>query len=210
MLLQASLFGGGPTSVDPAVAVERVELDPTSWIDVARGWLRGPDPFFERLVTEAPWRQGRREMYGRVVDDPRWSWAPSEEDQPAEMAEVRTALQARYGEWFSRGFCNYYRDGSDSVAFHGDRVLRDSDEPSLVAVLTLGATRSFLVRPKCGGRSIDLRPGTGDLIVMGGRCQRDHEHSVPKCRHAGPRISISFRTSAHEPPRMGQESLKRF
>ncbi len=194
MLVQPSLFGAGPTEVDRSAPVERIQLDAGSWLDVGRGWLSGPDPFFERLVAEAPWRQGRREMYGRLLDDPRWTWAPAPDDEPAEIGDVRAALEERYGVQFGQAFCNYYRDGSDSVAFHGDRVLRESDATSLVAVLTLGATRPFLVRPKGGGGSLDLRPGAGDLLVMGGHCQRDHEHAVPKCRRAGPRISISMRS----------------
>jgi len=35
--------------------------------------------------------------------------------------------------------------------------------------------------------------GDGDLLVMGGSCQRTWQHSVPKVRQAAPRIAIMFR-----------------
>ncbi len=202
--VQTSLFGSGGVSVDPDVPVDRIPLGDTSWVDVGRRWFRGSDDLFADLVREAPWRQGRRRMYDRVVDDPRWSWAPDDSDEPEGIRAMRVALEERYGSPFGRGFCNYYRDGNDSVAPHGDRGLRDSDDESLVAVVTLGSERAFLLRPKGGGRSIDLRPGPGDLLVMGGHCQRDFEHGVPKRRHAGPRISVSFRSGPWiEPDRTG-------
>jgi alkylated DNA repair dioxygenase AlkB len=95
---------------------------------------------------------------------------------------------------------NYYRDGNDSVAWHADRELRELDE-TLIAIVTLGSRRPFLLRPKGGGKSINIAPGSGDLLVMGGRCQMNWEHNVPKVRHAGPRISCSWRW--RRPPQDG-------
>jgi alkylated DNA repair dioxygenase AlkB len=100
---------------------------------------------------------------------------------------------------FGGPFLNYYRDGRDSVAWHGDTEMRHVED-TRVAILTLGAARPFLLRPRGGGRSRDLRPGSGDLLVMGGACQRDWEHAVPKTAHAGPRISVSVRWTSGRGP----------
>ena len=101
-------------------------------------------------------------------------------------------LSERYGVLLDRVTCNLYRDGRDSVAWHGDRVARDLPQAT-VAVLSLGEARPFKVRPKGGGSSIGWSAGRGDLIVMGGSCQRTHDHAVPKVAKAGPRIAVMFR-----------------
>jgi len=108
------------------------------------------------------------------------------------LAELRAALDARYATTFGPTFANYYRDGHDSVAFHRDRELRH-EGPALIAIVTLGARRPFLFRPHGGGRSIDVGPGSGDLLVMRGRAHCDWEHGVPKVASAGPRVSLSLR-----------------
>jgi alkylated DNA repair dioxygenase AlkB len=111
---------------------------------------------------------------------------------------IRAELAQRYSVEFGGVGLNYYRNGRDSVASHRDRELRRLDQ-TLVAIVTLGATRPFLVRHRTGGRSRDLRPSAGDLLVMGGRCQADWEHCVPKVARAGPRISVSVRWTAPAP-----------
>jgi alkylated DNA repair dioxygenase AlkB len=199
--LQQTLLGGGEPAVDAGARCQRTELDATSWVDVSRGWLQGADTLLEALVERVPWRQGRRWMYERMVDDPRvsaWYRAGDELPHPA-LVEVRRALQEQYGVPLGAVGCNYYRDGQDSVAWHRDRELRHLDR-TLVAIVTLGGPRPFLVRPRGGGRSRDFRPGSGDLLVMGGRCQADWEHSVPKVRRAPPRLSLSLRW-AERPPK---------
>jgi alkylated DNA repair dioxygenase AlkB len=87
---------------------------------------------------------------------------------------------------------NLYRDGRDSVAWHRDRIAKEIEDP-IVVLVSLGEPRRFLVRPHGGGRSRAFRLGRGDLLVTGGRFQREWEHSVPKVAKAGPRISIAFR-----------------
>ncbi len=133
-------------------------------------------------------------MYDRMVDDPRLTsfGRRSKRTQHRALTEARTILEARYGVRLSGPGLNYYRDGQDSVAPHSDRELRQLDD-TLVAILTLGARRPFLVRPKAGGPSRDLAPASGDLLVMGGRMQLDWEHAVPKVARAGPRVSVSWR-----------------
>lgn len=195
MFVQGSLLDGGETGIDPGAAWARTQLDERSWIDVAPGWLRGSGALFDELLAADGWHQGRRRMWDQVVDDPRLTWRPDRADEPAAITEMRRELQARYGVPLGGAGCNLYRDGSDSVAFHRDQVLRDATD-SIVAIASLGATRAFRVRPLGGGPSIAWRPAGGDLLVMGGECQLRWEHGVPKCRSAGPRISVMLRWHA--------------
>jgi alkylated DNA repair dioxygenase AlkB len=197
-MLQRRLFGAGVPAVDPDVRFERRALDDRSWVDVARDFLRGADTLFDDLRVTVPWTQGRRWMYDREVADPRLSrWYEPGEALPHEaLVAIRDALGVRYGVRFGGVGLNYYRDGRDSVASHRDRELR-SLEDTLVAIVTLGAQRPFLVRPRPRGASIDLSPASGDLIVMGGACQERFEHGIPKVLHAGPRISVTYRWARH-------------
>jgi alkylated DNA repair dioxygenase AlkB len=197
---QRSLFASGEVALDPGARWERVELDDACWVDICRSHLLGADAVLDVVVDSVPWHCGRRFMYDRMVDDPRLSYrCPRPEQVPHPvLAHVRETLAARYDVPFGSCALNYYRDGRDSVAFHGDRELRDTGD-ALVAVLTLGATRPFRLRPhgraddRSGVRSHDLSPASGDLLVMGGACQRDWEHGVPKVRSCGPRVSATWR-----------------
>ena len=191
---QSTLLGGTEPAVTPAARTERIQMGATSWIDVTREWLGGADVLAVRLAETVPWRQGRRRMWDRMLDDPRLSYWARRDDQPFDpsIASMQLALERIYGHRLRRPGFNYYRDGRDSVAWHADRELRDLDD-TLVAIVTLGTCRPFLVRPTGGGPSIDISPGSGDLLVMGGAAQRDWQHAVPKTSRPGPRISISWR-----------------
>ncbi|MGH3676766.1 MAG: alpha-ketoglutarate-dependent dioxygenase AlkB [Mycobacterium sp.] len=182
---------------------ERRDLGNGAWIDVHSGWLGDPlsDELFEALCAGVPWRAERRQMYDRVVDVPR---LVSFHDLATESAphpmieELRLRLSDTYvtelGEPFTTAGLCLYRDGSDSVAWHGDTIGRSSTEDTMVAIVSVGAARVFALRPRGGGASLRLPQGHGDLLVMGGSCQRTWEHSVPKTtRPTGPRISIQFR-----------------
>lgn len=194
---QRTLLGAGEPAVDRSAAFEHVALDGESWIDVARGWLRGADTLLDALIERVAWHQGRRWMYDRMVDDPRLScwFDPNDELPHSALSEIGRTLGARYRVPLRGPALNYYRDGRDSVAPHRDRELRKLDD-TLVAIVTLGARRPFLVRPRVGGRSRDLAPAGGDLLVMGGACQQEWEHAVPKVKRAGPRISATWRWSS--------------
>jgi len=157
-------------------------------------------PVFAALAETVPWRAEKRHMYDRVVDVPRLLCFYGE-DVPlphpllgAAMAALNTHYGAELGEPFrTAGLC-LYRDGRDSVAWHGDRTGRGSREDTMVAILSLGAPRAFLLRPRGGGDRLRYEIGHGDLLVMGGSCQRTWEHAVPKTAQAvGPRISVQFR-----------------
>jgi alkylated DNA repair dioxygenase AlkB len=199
MFLQGSLFGSLAPGFDADFsAVERVDLDATSWVDVCAGWLTGADAVFADLVDQLAWRQRRGvPMYDQLVDEPRltsWWDTTSGTAEPLQiLGDQRRALAGHYGiEFDSIGF-NLYRDGDDSVAWHGDRHRHHVVEP-IVAIVSVGARRTLRLRPRGGGASLGWDLGEGDLFVMGGRCQHDWEHSVPKVRHVvGPRLSITYR-----------------
>jgi alkylated DNA repair dioxygenase AlkB len=181
-------------------SVERTLLGQGAWVDLRRGWLAGEGVLLERLTEVVPWRAERRRMYDRVVDVPRLLCFYDEDDACPDVAldQARGALDDHYaaelGERFrTAGLC-LYRDGRDSVAWHGDTIGRGRQEDTMVAIVSLGAPRGFLLRPKGGGRALRHEVGHGDLLVMGGSCQRTWEHAVPKtARPVGPRISIQFR-----------------
>ncbi|MEU2778511.1 alpha-ketoglutarate-dependent dioxygenase AlkB [Streptomyces sp. NPDC007162] len=180
--------------------VRRTALGSGAWIDVLPGWLTGADALFERLAAEVPWHAERRTMYDNVVDVPRllaFYGAADPLPHPV-LTEAREALTRHYddelGEPFTTAGLCYYRDGRDSVAWHGDRIGRGARQDTMVAILSVGEPRDLLLRPLGGGPSLRRPLGHGDLIVMGGSCQRTWEHCVPKtARAAGPRISVQFR-----------------
>ncbi|WNI14520.1 alpha-ketoglutarate-dependent dioxygenase AlkB [Actinacidiphila sp. ITFR-21] len=198
---QASLFGTGAPALGTLDGLRRTELGRGAWIDTLPGWLSGADALFDRLAAEVPWRAEERRMYDNVVAVPRLlaHYAPGAALPDPVLTEARARLCAHYaaelGEPFvSAGLC-YYRDGRDSVAWHGDRIGRGGAQDTMVAIVSLGEPRPLLLRPRGGGPATVRTPlGHGDLIVMGGSCQRTWDHAVPKTRaDVGGRISVQFR-----------------
>ena len=181
-------------------SVRRVPLSRGAWVDLRPGWLAGSGPVFARLTAAVPWRAERRHMYDRVVDVPRLLcfYGEGEALPDPMLAAALRALNAHYGAelgepFRTAGLC-LYRDGRDSVAWHGDTTGRGSREDTMVAILSLGAPRALALRPRGGGASVRYEIGHGDLLVMGGSCQRTWEHAVPKtAQSVGPRISVQFR-----------------
>jgi alkylated DNA repair dioxygenase AlkB len=191
---QLSLFGGGVPAIDASFTpLVRVQLDPTAWVDHCPGWVEGHEALLDHLAGTTRWQQQTAHLYDRTVDVPRLI-AGLPEDGPGHplLEAMMRALSRRYGAAFTRIGLALYRDGNDSVAWHGDRVARDLPE-ALVATVSLGEPRRFLLRPAEGGRSLAFALGWGDLIVMGGSCQRTWRHSVPKLARAQPRVSVMFR-----------------
>jgi alkylated DNA repair dioxygenase AlkB len=201
-VLQGSLLdlcgeaGPGPLGS----SVRRVTLAHGAWIDLRPGWIAGADALFERLTAAVPWRAEKRYMYDRVVEVPRLLcfYAEGQPLPDPVLDEARRRLDDHYRAelrepFRTAGLC-LYRDGRDSVAWHGDTTGRGSTQDTMVAIVSLGAPRSLLLRPRGGGRALRHELGHGDLLVMGGSCQRTWEHAVPKtARAAGPRISVQFR-----------------
>ncbi len=198
---QPSLLDAEPPAFDRSFSrLERIPLDETSWIDWAPGWVTGSDRLFAAILASRRWDTRTRWMYDRRVVEPRltspWSAASGLPLEPAIVDEMRRCLGERYGVSFDSAGFNLYRDGKDGVAWHGDKIVKAIPEP-IVPLVSLGEPRTFLVRPRGGGRSRAFKLGRGDLLVTGGTTQRTWQHSVPKVARAGPRISIAFRYGLH-------------
>jgi alkylated DNA repair dioxygenase AlkB len=193
-LPQPSLFGHEEPRCDESFrSLRRIDFAEGAFIELASGWLQGHARLFDLLASETKWRSEERQMYERLVEVPRL-YAMLPEDGPGHPAieAMRQALNGRYRTSFERVSMALYRDGRDSVAWHGDYVARRMPE-AVVATVSIGAPRRFLLRPHGGGRSFSCSVGWGDLLVMGGSCQRTYQHCVPKVARAEPRIAIMFR-----------------
>jgi alkylated DNA repair dioxygenase AlkB len=209
---QASLFDNpfaGEAEVSPGVpgvgelgtTVRRHRLTDGAWVDVRPGWIAGSDDLFARLVRTVPWYAERRQMYDRVVDVPRLLkfYGESEPLPDPLLVDARKALNVEYhaelGEEFTTAGLCYYRDGRDSVAWHGDTIGRSRTEDTMVAIVSFGEARRLVLRPRSGNApQVGFPVGHGDLLVMGGSCQRTWEHAILKtARPVGPRISVQFR-----------------
>ncbi|MEO5876817.1 MAG: alpha-ketoglutarate-dependent dioxygenase AlkB [Streptosporangiaceae bacterium] len=201
-VFQGSLLGcseeSGPGPL--GATVQRTVLAHGAWVDVRRDWIPGADALFERLSGSVPWHAEQRQMYDRLVDVPRLTkfYGENEPLPDPVLLAARAVLDAHYAEelrepFRTAGLC-LYRDGSDSVAWHGDTFGRGRTEDTMVAIVSVGTPRGLLLRPVAGGAALRFEVGHGDLLVMGGSCQRTWQHAVPKtARPAGPRISIQFR-----------------
>lgn len=193
---QISLFGRDEIGLDETFSsLRRSGLDETAWVDYARGWISGHQFLMDELVSATCWRSERRPMYDRIVDVPRLL-ASFPTDGPGHplLERARDLLSARYGCGFPNLSAALYRDGRDSVAFHGDLVARELPE-ALVATISLGEPRRFVLKPCAGtAQAVTFMLGWGDLLVMGGACQRTWLHGIPKVAHAGPRLVLMYRT----------------
>lgn len=205
LVWQPSLIDLGTPRVDVSfVGLQRVQLDSTTWVDHCPGWLGGADALFEELLATGAWKQRDRWMYEKRVPEPRltagWPTDASAPGVPPALPEICAALSARYAVGFDSVWVNLYRDGQDSVAWHGDSNRKRLRNP-LVATVTLGAQRKFQLRRR-GTTKIAhvIQPASGDLVVMGGACQHDWEHTVPKtAARVGPRMSVTVRHSSGTP-----------
>jgi alkylated DNA repair dioxygenase AlkB len=173
--------------------VERLALDESSWVDVVSGLLPAAtaDAVHDELAAAVEWEQGRVFRYERWVDMPRLDGYQSGSGRHPALVEVEHWISRRHRVRFDGVALAHYRDERDGVGFHRDRELRWLED-TVVGALTLGARRPWLMKPLDGVRqrteddlvgAIDLSPASGDLIVMGGRCQAAWLHAVPKVRH---------------------------
>lgn len=180
----------------------RIELGRGAWVDLRQGWLPDHARLFDVLDEIVPWKAERRPMYDRIVDVPRLvAFYEDDAALPDPALELaRSVLNAQYGPELGEplataGLC-LYRDGRDSVAWHGDTIGRGATEDTVVAIVSLGTPRRMLLRARGGGAAMRFEIGLGDLFVMGGSCQRTFEHAIPKtARPVGARISVQFRPS---------------
>jgi len=202
MALQGSLLdvADHPELGNLTNGLQRTVLTRGAWVDYRPGWLGGAEELFDHLHDVVPWHAERREMYERMVDVPRLLkfYGEGEPLPHPVLAQAREQLSGHYGPalgepFVTAGMC-LYRDGRDSVAWHGDRIGRARNLDTMVAILSVGSARSLMLRPRGGGESIGFSLGHGDLVVMGGSCQRTWDHCIPKtAKTVGPRISIQFR-----------------
>lgn len=203
MLLQGSLLDlAEDVGFGPLKPLRRTALAHDAWVDSLPGWATGTDELFEQLLESVDWRADKRVMYDRVIQVPRLTRFYRERaplPHPA-LEQARDLLSEHYlpelGERFvSAGMC-LYRDARDSVAWHGDREGRAATGDTMVAILSLGTPRTLALRERDGGPTRHrFSLGHGDLVVMGGSCQRTWDHAVPKASGSlGPRISVQFRT----------------
>jgi alkylated DNA repair dioxygenase AlkB len=197
---QEDLFASAASSIalDASFATaRRIAIDARSWVEVVPGWMSGSHLLLERLTTAVPWRQHDRRLFDLTVREPRMTAEYRHLGNVPEKAlvDAANALSQHYGVVYDSLWLNFYRDGQDSTGWHRDRFSCRRPE-CIVPVLTLGATRRFLIKPRNGGASIAFKPGAGDLIVMGGRSQEDWVHSVPKEPGiVDPRMSVNFQSS---------------
>ena len=184
--------------------LERLWLDDASWVDVGRGWLADADAVYEEVLARSSWQQGRLWRYEKWIEEPRLgAWGRAAHAHPS-LVDAQRAIERHYKIRFDGDgiALAYYRDGNDGQAFHRDRDMKWC-ENTVIAIITLGARRPWLLRPRANryahdlplkGATHDLAPSSGDLLVMGGACQRDWEHSVAQIRQpVGGRISAQWR-----------------
>lgn len=189
----------GWLTTDPMV--QRLDLDEACWVDVVRRLVPAGGEVHEALHGSVPWQQGQVFRYERWIDSPRLMASCPPGTHPA-IDAVDTWLRRRYRVPLTAPALALYRNERDSVAFHRDRELRWLDD-TVIAVLTFGAARPWLLKPLTGRRddladeqpdTLDFTPASGDLLVMGGATQARWLHAVPKvggrCR---PRISVQWR-----------------
>lgn len=199
--MQCALFGTGAPRFDAGLrSIRRLRLSHGAWVEHHPSWLEGHEQVFEQLRHDMAWQSQRRMMYEREVAVPRLvARAPAAGPIAGLLQQLAATLTQRYRSSLGSFALDdislaYYRDGSDSVAPHGDKVGRLASD-TIVATVSVGAPRRFLLKPNAGGASLSFDLGWGDLFVMGGSCQRTWQHAVPKRAHADPRISIIFRPS---------------
>ena len=194
LIWQPSLLATEEPDFDPSLGgVRRRDLGQGAWVDHLPGWVSGADRLFDAILSTAPWRgEEQRPMYDRIVDVPRLTTGAWHEGRPRLLDRMARCLSRHYGLRLPSISANLYRDGNDSVAWHGDQVGRHR-VTTIVAIVSLGSLRTLLLRPEGGGPSVAYPLHSGDLLVQGGTCQRTFQHSVPKRAHAGPRISVMFR-----------------
>lgn len=191
-------------TIDRQAAVDRTELDGGAWVDVVRGFVHNADDVFAEFHQRTPWRETEVLRYDRYVPEKRLSAGLTADAHPL-LRHTQLHLESRYRVRFSGVAGLLYRNGDDFQGLHSDREMRWLDD-TLIAIVVLGERRPFVLRQRQGDASfvdktpagtrvgdIDVQPGHGDLLVMGGSSQRTWLHGVPAADTPLPRISLTWR-----------------
>lgn len=201
----------GELGLDGAfTTARRTALDASSWIELVPTWVRGGEALLEVLLDAVPWKQHYRQLFDQKFLEPRLTaqYQDLRNLPHRALLDAASALSDHYGIKYDNLWLNLYRSGRDSTGWHRDRFSCRRPE-CIVPVLTLGAARRFLLKPRAGGSAIGFEPHSGDLIVMGGRCQEDWVHGVPKGDPSiGVRVSVNFQSS-EQAARPAKPSSKR-
>jgi alkylated DNA repair dioxygenase AlkB len=194
-----------PRSPLPATAGESIELRDGGWI---RYWGRflsraEADRLFQRLRRDVAWQQLRNRLWTfprltAFVADPgvvyRYSGVShAGEGWTADLLDLRRRVEQVTRAAFNGVLLNLYRDGSDSMGRHSDAERELGPNP-LVASVSLGAARAFVLRHRARTESRTLELAHGSLLLMGGTLQHHWQHEVPKTKApVGERINLTFR-----------------
>jgi alkylated DNA repair dioxygenase AlkB len=176
------------------------------------GWIRYWEQFLEReeadrllhaLRGSVAWEQFRNRLWSfprltAFVADAGIVYRYSGVEHagsgwPADLLEVRRRVETAAGAPFNGVLLNLYRDGNDSMGRHADaeRVLGRNP---LVASVSLGAVRAFVLRHRAGGEQRVIELAHGSLLLMGGTLQHHWVHELPKTPEpVGERINLTFR-----------------
>lgn len=190
--------------------LRRIDLDRSCWLEHYVSWLT-PNAACETLaglMHESSFERRSIVLFGRRMLQPReiaWAgdlaytysrdrleprpWTPT-------LARLRDRVRAVVGHRFNHALLNLYRDGRDSMGAHSDDESELGEDP-IIASLSLGATRRFVLRSKVddGARdSIRIDLADGDLLVMRGATQNRYKHALPKAPKVdAARLNVTFR-----------------
>lgn len=161
---------------------------------------------FASVRDEVPWEQHHVRLFGREVPAPRLScwigdagtaytysrvrfeprpWPPS-------VVALRDAIHRGTGFAANSVLANLYRDGRDAMGWHADAEPELGPDP-VIASLSLGAARRFVLRHRARGLRHELVLEPGSLLLMRGRTQACWQHALPRTRAAGERVNLTFR-----------------
>jgi alkylated DNA repair dioxygenase AlkB len=188
----------------------RRDLDEGAWVALLGHFIEGDRALMETLRQTLPLGSQTIRLAGRDVVSPRlvsWHGDPDAyyrysgrtfEPHPwtPELAAVKESVDATVGASFNSVLVNFYRDGQDSMGEHADDEPELGPEPDnvLIASVSLGDRRLFLLRHKRTRALHEFDLGDGSLLVMGGTTQRHFKHRVPRTtRPVGPRMNLTFR-----------------
>ncbi|HET7845232.1 MAG TPA: alpha-ketoglutarate-dependent dioxygenase AlkB [Xanthomonadales bacterium] len=164
------------------------------------------DLAFAAVRDEVDWEQHHVRLFGRDVPAPRlssWIGDPGTaytysrvrfepRPWPASVAALRDAIAVRSGFVANSVLANRYRDGRDAMGWHADAEPELGPEP-VIASLSLGAPRRFVMRHRARGLKHELMLEPGSLLLMRGRTQSHWQHALPRAGGAGERINLTFR-----------------